>query len=164
MAHFFSWLANVTASWLSKCHIMNTKTLFSLKYSSAWHSKIHRKRKRPMTEGEVKNFWQFFYFCSRHGNNMAFLDVTHWWTIKELRTLIDNRRSIDEKTHLRAEINHHLIDEKSPSTEMQSYENISIGRCRNMIWSRVYIIFPWRYKVALRYLRTKCQINLHTVK
>ena len=32
---------------------------------------------------------------------------------------------------------------------MQSYENISIRRFRNMIWSRVYITFPRRYKVAL---------------
>ena len=78
---FFLTCQRWSISWLSKCHIMNTKTLFFLKYSSAWHLKIHRKRKSPMTEGEVKNFWQFFYFCSRHGNNMAFLDVTLWWTI-----------------------------------------------------------------------------------
>ena len=38
-------------------------------------------------------------------------------TIKELRTLIDNRRRIDEKRLFRAEINHRLIDEKSPSIE-----------------------------------------------
>lgn len=32
---------------------------------------------------------------------------------------------------------------------MQSYENIFIRGFRNMIWSRVYITSPRRYKVAL---------------